>query len=138
MESGTDFIPNMQKFIKNYGVSIQIPQFYPLDAAIYPKDPKMVLQLVAYVIPENQGSDSKQEVKFKSTDENGFLKDAVSFINKNEYKADINKCGCIQLIENEGRIPKVRKEIFIKNSRRNKISFSPDGNFLILYRESML
>lgn len=43
MESATDFIGNMKTFINNYGISIDIPNFYPRGAAIFPRDPTIVL-----------------------------------------------------------------------------------------------
>ena len=43
MASATDFFGNMKTFINNYGVSIEIPNFYPKGAAIFPKDPSIVL-----------------------------------------------------------------------------------------------
>ena len=44
MESATNFKQNMKTFIKNFGVSIEIPGMYQQSAAIIPKDPKWVLQ----------------------------------------------------------------------------------------------
>ena len=46
MASTTDFAKNMEIFIENHGISIDIPNFYPMGAAIFPKDPTIVLQLV--------------------------------------------------------------------------------------------
>ena len=46
MDSATDFIGNMKTFINNYGVSIEIPNFYPICAAVFPKNHSLVLQVV--------------------------------------------------------------------------------------------
>lgn len=39
MANATDFEGNMKTFINNYGVSIDIPNYYPLGAAIFPQNP---------------------------------------------------------------------------------------------------
>lgn len=131
MASATDFVGNMKTFINNYGVSIDIPNFYPQGAAIFPKDPTLVLQLVQYVIPKPT---DKGEVYYRSPDEEGILSDPVSFIGENEYPEEINDAGCIQLIQNDGRCPKVLKEVYLPQSKRNMIAFSPNGEYLVVFR----
>lgn len=44
MEDNTDFEGNMKHFINNFGVSINIPSYYPRGGAIFPQNPSMVLQ----------------------------------------------------------------------------------------------
>lgn len=82
-------------------------------------------------------TDGKGEVCYRIPDENGILSDPISFIGDDEYPEEINTSGCIQLIDNSGRCPKVKKEVFLPNSKNNMIAFSPNGEYLVVLKNDI-
>ena len=141
MENATDFEGNMKTFINNYGISIDIPNFYPMGAAVFPQNPRLVLELIQYVIPTSN-SVQLRTLNYDAEKHEGKGKDVYvelgapkNFLDDIAGGAEANKSGCIQLIEMEGKCPKVRKEVSITGSRKNYIAFSPSGEFLIILKK---
>jgi len=45
---------NKEQYLKSYSVGFEIPSFYVLESTIWFKNPDYILQMVKYVIPENE------------------------------------------------------------------------------------
>lgn len=76
-------------------------------------------------------------MKYRSTLEDGRLGEPTDFIGPGGFPKEKNTSACIQLVEMEGRVPKIRDEALIYNSRKNEIAFSPNGEYLVIFRRQV-
>lgn len=65
----------------------------------------------------------------------GRISKEVDFLEDMKDGELANKSSCLQMIEMQGRYPKVRKEVHISKSRKNHIAFSPNGEYLIILKK---
>lgn len=122
LEAGAGQKKNMDAFVNNYGVSMEIPAFYIQAAKIFPAEPRYCVQVVNYVLPD---SDLKVRTHY-------LHKPVTEQHLKETYKEEKYRYSSLKLMKQSDQAFKEIVEISIGLATKVSIEFSPDGQYLAL------
>ena len=114
-----------QRFLDEYGISMQIPAFYIQDAKIFPSDPKFSVQVVNYVLPDTEIMVNT----FEEDSENNRQMENLADI----FDGDKYKFSSLKLMEQTETALLEISEVSIQDGKKVFMKFSPDGRYLALH-----
>lgn len=119
-----EYTNNMKNFIDYYGVQIQIPGLYILDAKFYPLKPTLCLQSIALV------NSAKSDMSVRTCYLDG--KQTVESMEET-WRQSNNIHGYIRLTEIKEKRIQIKKTIRVAHSNKNIFQFSPNGQYMALF-----